>query len=179
MQRLSRISADDLRRFAGIEADLRASKNSKEGHRLARRLKKIHAALAKMSWITLTSNSTFVFEITPLHPHSNASRAISGLSVNITTGRSGLMRDNSRAASSPFMTGIDKSRSTKSGLRSATLSIASRPFEASPPTTQSGTLSSKNLMEFSTEVLSSTIRMLFGICADCNIATTGSIGRIV
>jgi len=70
--------------------------------------------------MTLISNSTVVFETTLRHPHSNASREISGLSVNITIGRSGLISDNSRAASSPFITGIERSRRTKSGLRSAT-----------------------------------------------------------
>jgi hypothetical protein len=84
----------------------------------------------------LINNSIFAFETTALHPHSKASREISGLAVNVTTGRSGLMRDNSRAASGPFITGIERSRSTKSGLRSATFSIPSRPLQASPATTQ-------------------------------------------
>jgi len=67
------------------------------------------------------SRRTFSFETTLRHPHINASLAISGLSVNIMIGRSGLIRDNSRAASSPFITGIERSRRTKSGLRARDL----------------------------------------------------------
>ena len=57
--------------------------------------------------------------------------------VNIIIGRLGLIADIVRAASSPPMTGTDRSRTTRSGQRSVPISIAVFPFSASPQISQS------------------------------------------
>src|ERR1700730_17837782 len=62
------------------------------------------------------------------------------------------------AASSPFMMGMDKSSTIRSGTNSSALSMASMPFTASPTTLNPGSASNKARTAMRTLSESSTIR---------------------
>ncbi len=76
-----------------------------------------------------------------------------------------------RAASRPFITGIEKSKITTSGHCSMALSIATWPFSASPHTCQSVWVSMKVRIRWRMAELSSTIRIF-----NCTYLPTG-LGR--
>ena len=67
-----------------------------------------------------------------------------------------------RAASNPFITGIDRSRMTKSGSSSLTFSMATAPFGASAQTFQLGFCSIQRRRARRIMELSSTMRILLG-----------------
>src|ERR1700736_1798924 len=82
--------------------------------------------------------------------------------VNITMGVAGAISLICRAASNPFITGIDRSRMTKSGSNSLTFSMATAPFGASAQTFQLGFCSIQRRRARRIMELSSTIRILLG-----------------
>jgi hypothetical protein len=82
--------------------------------------------------------------------------------VNITKGRDGNKRLSTRAASRPFITGIERSSTIKSGLSCCAFSIASRPSAASPLTSQPACCSNVSRIILRIRAESSTIRIPFG-----------------
>src|SRR5205807_2045617 len=82
--------------------------------------------------------------------------------VNITMRVVGAISLICRAASNPFITGIERSRMTKSGSSSLTFSMATAPFGASAQTFQLGFCSIQRRRARRIMELSSTIRILLG-----------------
>src|SRR4030088_2249808 len=80
--------------------------------------------------------------------------------VNITMGVLGAISLMCRADSKPFITGIDRSRMTRSGPSSLTFSMATPPFGASAQTLQLGFCSIQRRRARRIIELSSTIRIL-------------------
>jgi len=85
--------------------------------------------------------------------------------VNKTIAVFGAMEPIFRAASRPFITGIDRSRMTTSGLRDLTRSTAIAPFSASPQTRQSPRCSNQDRSDRRISALSSTINTVVDILA--------------
>ena len=105
------------------------------------------------------------FEITYLMPALRASfiRCSVACMVNRTIAVLGAIEEIFRAASRPFMTGIDKSRITISGFSALTRSTATAPFSASPQTSQPSRRSNHARRERRMGGLSSTIRTVVDI----------------
>ena len=105
------------------------------------------------------------FEITRLMPALRASfiRCSVACMVNRTIAVLGAIEEIFRAASRPFMTGIDKSRITISGFSALTRSTATAPFSASPQTSQPSRRSNHARRERRMGGLSSTIRTVVDI----------------
>ena len=105
------------------------------------------------------------FEITALMPARRASGSRKSLAcmVNRTKAVFGAMEAIFRAASRPFMTGIDRSRITTSGLRALTCSTATAPFSASPQTSQPSRRANHVRSDRRIGRLSSTIRIVVDI----------------
>jgi len=82
--------------------------------------------------------------------------------VYIRIGILGIIARNTRAASKPFITGIERSSTIKSGFNLWACSIATRPFSASPHTSTLGCDSSTRVTARLTAIWSSTISTRFG-----------------
>src|SRR4029077_20296562 len=82
--------------------------------------------------------------------------------VNMTMGVVGAISLICRAASNPFITGMDRSRMTKSGSSSLTFSMATAPFGASAQIFQLGFCSIQRRRARRIMELSSTIRIFLG-----------------
>src|SRR6266550_4540114 len=100
------------------------------------------------------------FETSARMPIKRACRSIS-LSPNalyIMSGTEGMSRLSIRAASSPFMTGMERSSTINSGRSCWAFSIASFPFSASPHTARSASRWKRSQSTLRIHGLSSTIR---------------------
>src|SRR5579859_1943114 len=104
------------------------------------------------------NSGALCFKTTAWTPASFASRSIPSASstVNKMIFVSGTLFRSSDAAAKPFITGIARSRMTRSGLRFTAFSIASRPFSASPETSKSASTAKSRRTKVRTTALSST-----------------------
>lgn len=107
----------------------------------------------------MSSSLQHDFNNTVSAPAAKASLENPVKEVNINIGTDGMRSFSTRAASSPFMTGMDKSRTIASGCNRRASSMPDLPFSASPQTVKSGTPPSTRLMARRTVELSSTIRI--------------------
>src|SRR6266478_1365903 len=135
-------------------------------------LESLHASLSEANrWSAIPSD----FETTSLIPAARAAfRSCSSLCmVNITIAVFGATTVICRAAASPSISGICKSRITMSGCSSLTFSTATLPSSASPQTLQSGSCSRQDRSDWRMRALSSTIRIVW------DKTTSNSLRRVL
>src|SRR5216683_1071237 len=101
------------------------------------------------------------FEMTEDTPSREAccSTYLSPKALYIISRTPGIKRFSTRAASRPFITGIDMSKTIKSGRNCWAFSIASRPFSASPHISKSSSRSNISHSALRMKALSSTIKI--------------------
>ncbi len=99
-----------------------------------------NSAATNRSTVSIRAEVLSDLSIKSRTPASSATFLMCGSAkvVYITIGTAGISRLRMRVASMPFITGIERSITIRSGLSFCALSIASEPFAASPQTVQSG-----------------------------------------
>src|SRR5439155_718902 len=171
MSRLS-IRAASSPFMTGMRSEEHTSELQSRGHLVCRLLlEKSHYHRALHSFPTRRSSdllralliktaASCDFETSARMPIKRACRSIS-LSPNalyIMSGTEGMSRLSIRAASSPFMTGMERSSTINSGRSCWAFSIASFPFSASPHTARSASRWKRSQSTLRIHGLSSTIR---------------------